>query len=49
MQYNLSGIICHNGNAESGQYISYIKIGENKWVEFNDSIVTSFSETNIES
>lgn len=27
MQYNLSGIICHNGNAESGHYISYIKIG----------------------
>jgi len=26
MKYNLSGIICHIGNAESGHYISYIKI-----------------------
>lgn len=49
MQYHLSGIICHIGNAESGHYISYIKIGENRWVEFNDSIVTSFSESSIES
>ena len=32
MQYNLTGIICHIGNAESGHYISYIKIANDKWV-----------------
>ncbi len=48
MQYQLAGIVCHIGNAESGHYLSYIKIEENKWVEFNDSIVTSFSQSNIE-
>lgn len=48
MQYTLTGIICHIGNAESGHYISYVKIAENKWVEFNDSIVMSFSESSIE-
>jgi ubiquitin C-terminal hydrolase len=47
MEYQLAGIICHIGNAESGHYISYIKIDENKWVEFNDSIAASFSEVNI--
>jgi ubiquitin C-terminal hydrolase len=49
MQYNLIGIICHIGNAESGHYISYIKIEENKWLEFNDSIVMTFNQNNIES
>jgi ubiquitin carboxyl-terminal hydrolase 34 len=29
--YNLIGIICHTGNAESGHYISYIKTENNKW------------------
>jgi ubiquitin carboxyl-terminal hydrolase 34 len=47
MIYNLSGIICHIGNAESGHYVSYIKRDE-KWLEFNDSLVMGFSEDNIE-
>ena len=49
LQYKLTGIISHIGNAESGHYISYIKIEENKWVEFNDSVVMSFSQSSIES
>lgn len=47
--YNLAGIICHTGNAEAGHYISYIKTEENKWLEFNDSLVSSFNPNNIES
>ena len=47
MQYSLTGIICHIGNAESGHYISYTKIGKDKWVEFNDSLVSTFSPSNI--
>lgn len=47
--YELIGIICHSGTADSGHYISYIKTSENKWIEFNDSQVTTFNPTNIES
>jgi hypothetical protein len=47
-QYDLTGIICHIGNAEMGHYISYIKNEDNKWFEFNDSLVNTFNPTNIE-
>jgi ubiquitin carboxyl-terminal hydrolase 34 len=47
-QYELSGIVCHIGNAENGHYISYIKNPEGKWLEFNDSFVNTFNPTNIE-
>ena len=30
-QYELTGIICHIGNAEQGHYISYIKNNDGKW------------------
>ena len=46
--YSLVGIICHIGNADAGHYISYIKVDENKWLEFNDSIVSNFKPANIE-
>lgn len=41
--------MCHSGHAEAGHYISYIKSSENKWLEFNDSLVTYFNPANIES
>lgn len=47
-QYELTGIICHIGNAEMGHYISYIKNEEGKWLQFNDSLVNTFSAANIE-
>ena len=47
--YSLIGIICHTGNADSGHYISYIKTENNKWYEFNDSIINTFHLSNIES
>ena len=48
-EYEISGIICHSGNAEMGHYISYIKNFEGKWLEFNDSLVSTFNPTNIDS
>lgn len=48
-EYNLIGIICHTGTADSGHYISYIKTNDNKWIEFNDSQVTAFNPANMES
>jgi ubiquitin carboxyl-terminal hydrolase 34 len=47
-QYELTGIICHIGNAEQGHYISYIKNEAGKWFEFNDSLINSFNAANIE-
>lgn len=45
--YSLIGIVCHTGNAGAGHYISYIKTDQNKWLEFNDSLVTTFNPMNI--
>ena len=47
-QYDLTGIICHIGNAEMGHYLSYIKNDEGKWFEFNDSLINTFNAMNIE-
>ena len=48
-EYSLIGIICRTGNAEAGHYISYIKTENNKWYEFNDSLINVFNPSNIES
>ena len=48
-QYELTGIICHIGNAEHGHYMSYIKNSDGKWFEMNDSIINTFNPSNIES
>jgi ubiquitin C-terminal hydrolase len=47
-EYDLTGIVCHIGNAEMGHYISYIKNEEGKWHEYNDSLINTFNSTNIE-
>ena len=56
-QYRLAGVVVHIGTAEMGHYYSYINInrGENgnnaqndKWLEFNDSIIKDFDIKNIE-
>jgi ubiquitin carboxyl-terminal hydrolase 34 len=46
-EYELTGIIIHIGNAESGHYISYIKTEDNRWLQFNDSLVSLFSVNSI--
>jgi len=56
-QYRLAGVVVHIGTAEIGHYYSYINInrGENgnntqndKWLEFNDSLIKDFDIKNIE-
>ncbi len=37
--YELVGVICHDGNAEKGHYFSYIK-SENKWTKADDDRAT---------
>lgn len=52
-QYQLTGIIVHNGSATSGHYYSYIKERtppddqSAKWFEFNDTYVTPFDPDTI--
>lgn len=45
-EYELTGIVVHMGEANSGHYISYIKDREsddpNAWYEFNDDLVIPF-------
>lgn len=45
-KYSLRGVIIHVGVADSGHYYSLIKDkkdGEDRWLEFNDRLVTNFS------
>jgi len=37
--YDLYGICNHSGGTLGGHYISYVKIKNGKWYEFNDTIV----------
>lgn len=53
-QYNLVGIVVHQGTAEQGHYYSFIKEREsadgsdrNNWFEFNDRDVNKFNPENI--
>lgn len=39
----------HTGTADFGHYYSFIKISEDKWHEFNDSLIKEFDPKNIES
>lgn len=52
-EYDLYGVICHDGNLNYGHYYSYIKIfgnetikSQDRWVLFNDSS-TSVSKTEV--
>ncbi|KRX03838.1 hypothetical protein PPERSA_04633 [Pseudocohnilembus persalinus] len=45
-QFNLSGIVIHQGNSESGHYYSLIKENQ-QWFELNDKIVRNFDESEI--
>ncbi|EAR85485.2 ubiquitin carboxy-terminal hydrolase (macronuclear) [Tetrahymena thermophila SB210] len=45
--YTLKGIVVHDGTANYGHYFSYIKIAENKWLEFNDSAISNYNPKDI--
>jgi ubiquitin carboxyl-terminal hydrolase 34 len=47
-KYHLVGVVVHIGAAEFGHYFSYIDVGKNKWIEFNDSKVKVFNVDNLE-
>eukprot|EP01022_Parablepharisma_sp_SALTPOND_P018631 TRINITY_DN3072_c0_g2_i1.p1 TRINITY_DN3072_c0_g2~~TRINITY_DN3072_c0_g2_i1.p1 ORF type:complete len:1261 (+),score=124.77 TRINITY_DN3072_c0_g2_i1:4888-8670(+) len=48
-QYKLVGVVVHNGNADAGHYYSYINVPrEAKWVEFNDSVVSEFDFSKLQ-
>ena len=52
-QYQLAGVVVHQGTADSGHYYSFIKEREedsvnlNDWFEFNDKDVSKFDAKNI--
>ncbi|CAM9097752.1 unnamed protein product, partial [Ectocarpus fasciculatus] len=45
--YELQGIVVHTGTTDSGHYFSYIRETDSRWIEFNDSEVSVFSESLI--
>lgn len=52
-QYTLKGVVVHNGTSETGHYYAFIKDreeakdGEEKWYEFNDTLVEHFDPRQI--
>ena len=46
-EYDLTGIVIHNGEADFGHYYDLIKGSDNNWYKFNDENITEFKEENI--
>jgi ubiquitin C-terminal hydrolase len=46
-EYDLTGIVVHNGVSDFGHYYDLIKGPDNKWYKFNDENVTEFNEEYI--
>jgi len=46
LQYNLKGVVIHEGTADYGHYYSLIN-NESGWYEFNDRMIRSFDPYNI--
>ena len=46
-EYDLTGIVIHNGVSEFGHYYDLIKGPDNKWYKFNDENITNFKEEDI--
>tara|TARA_B100001093_G_C26693271_1_gene955747 strand:- start:137 stop:1171 length:1035 start_codon:yes stop_codon:yes gene_type:complete len=45
--YDLYGVCNHFGGSLGGHYTSYIKNANNKWYEFNDTIINEIDESKI--
>lgn len=45
--YKLRGVLVHKGGADSGHYYSFIKDQNQKWYEFNDTVVRPFNENKM--
>ena len=46
-EYDLTGIVVHNGESDFGHYYDLIKGPDNKWYKFNDEMVSVFKEEDI--
>ena len=46
-EYDLTGIVVHNGVSDFGHYYDLIKGPDNKWYKFNDEMVSVFKEEDI--
>ena len=52
-KYTLKGVVVHNGTSETGHYYAFIKDreeskdGDDKWYEFNDTLVEQFDARQI--
>ena len=46
-EFDLTGIVVHNGVSDFGHYYDLIKGRDNKWYKFNDENVTQFNEEYI--
>lgn len=47
-KYTISSIVCHLGRQwENGHYVQYTRVGEDKWVCFNDSQVRVLTEKEV--
>ena len=46
-KYNLTGIVMHHGTAQGGHYTSYVRVNPNKWISFDDTLVTTIEDKNL--
>ncbi|KAG0671007.1 hypothetical protein C6P45_001514 [Maudiozyma exigua] len=42
--YELIGVVTHKGTVNEGHYIATLKVNDDKWFRFNDSMVTEISQ-----
>lgn len=45
--YDLYGICNHSGSSMGGHYTAYVKNANNKWYEYNDTMITEIDEDNL--
>ena len=45
--YDLFGVCNHSGGSFGGHYTAYVKNANDKWYEFNDTVVRDISEDQV--